>query len=142
MKKFACLFITIIIFAACSKKIEKVIAESFPDGNPKLVKYLKKEEGKTVVIKEIVYYPDGKMRYEGEYKNGQRHGKWVYYYPNGKKWSEGIYLNGKRNGLGITWHKNGQIYYQGEYKDGIRTGTWKFWDEEGVFVKEVEYDSE
>lgn len=142
MKKFVFVVFALVLMTACTKRLEKVIAESYPDGNPKLVKFLKTEDGEKEMIKEVAYYADGMMRYEGEFKDGERHGKWVYYYNNGKKWSEGVYLNGKRQGLGQTWHKNGQLYIQGEYKDGLRVGTWKFWNEKGEFVKEVVYDSE
>ncbi len=31
------------------------------------------------LLNEISYYSSGQERYEGAYKDGKRHGKWVYY---------------------------------------------------------------
>ena len=39
-------------------------------------------------------YDNGKLYFEGEYLNGERHGKGKEYYDNGKLYFEGEYLNG------------------------------------------------
>jgi len=140
MKKIHFVFLVFTFLFACSKEIEKVIAEKYPDGNPKVVKYYKKDGKQKKFIKEIAYYPNHQMRYEGEFVDGEKHGKWVYYYDNGKKWSEGVFLNGMREGLAMTWYENGQLYIKGEYDTGTRTGTWYFYDEDGSLLKKISYD--
>ena len=42
------------------------------------------------------YNDDGKLKFEGEYINGERNGKVKAYHFNGKLKYEGEYLNGKR----------------------------------------------
>ena len=46
------------------------------------------------------YYYNGKLKFEGEYLNGERNGKGKEYYKYGKLIFEGEYLNGERNGKG------------------------------------------
>jgi hypothetical protein len=35
---------------------------------------------------------------EGEYRDGQRHGRWVFWDVLGRSWAEGEYKNGRREG--------------------------------------------
>ena len=134
------IIISAILFIGCSPKIEKIIEEAYPDGSPKLVKLYKITGDSKTMLKEISYYSNGKERYEGAYKEGKRHGNWIYYYENGNKWSEGSFDNGLRDGFGTTWHKNGNKYFEGNYDQGHRIGVWKFRDENGDFVKEINYN--
>ena len=46
------------------------------------------------------YWLNGKLKYEGEYLNGQRNGKVKEYNYKGKLIFEGEYLNGRKNGKG------------------------------------------
>ena len=66
---------------------------------------------------------DDELQYEGEYLNGQRHGKGKEYNWQGKIEFEGEYLNGKRNGKGKEYNKNnGVLRFEGEYLNGKRNG--------------------
>ena len=57
------------------------------------------------------FYEDGKLKFEGEYKNGKRCGKGKEYESNGKLKFDGEYLNGKRwNGKG--YDENNVIVYE------------------------------
>ena len=42
------------------------------------------------------YFKSGKIKFEGEYLNGKRHGKGKEFYNNGQIKFEGDFLNGKR----------------------------------------------
>ena len=64
---------------------------------------------------------NGKLKFEGEYSNGERNGKGKEYY-NGILSFEGIYLNGKKKGKGKEYYSNGKIKFDGEYFYGIK---WK-----------------
>ena len=52
-------------------------------------------------------------RYEGEFRNGEKSGKWIYYWNNGYKY-EGDYKDDKINGKGIYCWPNGD-WIEGEY---------------------------
>lgn len=63
----------------------------------------------------------GRDTYEGEFKQGNKHGKGTYIWAaNGNKY-EGDWLNAKRHGKGTETWSNGQKYI-GDYVEGIRTG--------------------
>ena len=71
---------------------------------------LKKGKG---LVKE--YYDNGKLRFEGEYVNGQRNGKGKEYNYDSKLRFEGEYLNGKKNGKGKEYYAKGNLKFDGEY---------------------------
>ena len=57
-----------------------------------------------------IYHDNGKLKFEGEYLNGERNGKGKEYYINGEIKFKGDYLNGKIwNGKG--YNKNGKIEF-------------------------------
>ena len=140
IKKIFIVVISTLLFVGCSPKIEKIIEETYPDGSPKLVKLYEINGNSKTMLKEISYYSNGQERYKGAYKEGKRHGEWIYYYENGNKWSIGAFDMGLRDGFGRTWHENGKKYFEGNYSQGHRLGVWKFWDKNGNFVKEINYD--
>ena len=81
---------------------------------------LKNGKGK---IKE--YDDNGKIKFEGDYFNGERNGKGKEYdFYNGKLTFEGEYINGLRNGKGKEYWKN-KLTFEGEYLNGRRNGTGK-----------------
>ena len=84
-----------------------------------------------------------KLKFEGEYLNGERNGKGKEYYENGQLKFEGEYLNGKKwngkgydkdgkleyeikNGKGfIIEYKEWKKIFEGEYLNGMRNGKGK-----------------
>ena len=69
------------------------------------------------------------LKFEGEYLNGQRHGKGKEYNIEGDLMYEGDYLNGKRHGQGKEYYDQGilgrglkKILYEGEFKNGLYDG--------------------
>lgn len=135
---FGGLFLLFLTVFSCSNEPEKMIEEIYPDGTPKVEKYYNTIDGNKQLVKEITYYSNHKKRYEGEYKNGKRNGKWMYWYENGSIWSEGYFKNDLSDGKRIVWRGNGKKYYEGTYKDGKQVGRWKFWDENGKLTKIVD----
>jgi len=58
------------------------------------------------------------MKYVGQYKiGGIKHGYGVLY-KNGKIVYEGEWKNNQRNGKGIEYHQNGEKVYEGEWING------------------------
>jgi antitoxin component YwqK of YwqJK toxin-antitoxin module len=142
LTKYVCFLLLLSGVAGCGMKLEPVISETYPDGAPKVVHYFSGEGMEKTLAKKSFYYPDGQLRMEGEYKNGQKNGLWVAYYESGLKWSEGNYKDGVSHGKTITYHENGKKYYEGFYDEGRRVGLWRFWNEEGVLEKEINYEDE
>lgn len=132
------LVILLFLTASCSKP-QRVVIESFPDGSPKLVHYVKGE----TAVKEERFYDSGTKEMEGPLnKNGQRVGVWKAWYKNGALWSEGEFKDDVRNGFANVFWPNGKLRFEGTYADGKQTGAWKFYNEQGTLEKEVNYDSE
>lgn len=97
------------------------------------------------------FYPDGQLRSEGNYRNGNRIGKWRFYHPNNNLEQEGNYnnqgnpggtwkwyydnnsllreesfLNGESEGIFTEYDENGKVIIQGEYIAGREEGLWKY----------------
>ena len=80
------------------------------------------------------YYDNGKLKFEGEYLNGEKNGKGKEYDDNGNLKFEGEYLNDlKWNGKGYDPYNN--IVY--ELKDG--KGLFKEYYDAGELLFEGEY---
>ena len=61
------------------------------------------------------------MLYEGEYLNGEPHGKGKEYDDfDGNLEYEGEYINGKRNGKGKEYYSKRRLKFEGEYLNGKR----------------------
>ena len=54
-------------------------------------------------------------KYEGDFKDGQRHGKGTYIYPSGSKYV-GEYKDDKKHGQGTYTWADGRVW-QGQWKD-------------------------
>ena len=87
------------------------------DKNGNVIYELKSGNGK---IKE--YYYNGKLKFEGDYINGERNGKIKEYnYYDGKLIFEGEYLNDKRNGKVRKYnYYDGEFKFEGEYLNDER----------------------
>ena len=83
-----------------------------------------------------VYLYENGDRYEGEYKNGKRHGQGVMEFQSGKHKGDvykGGYSNGVKSGRGLFTWSSGNTY-EGEYKDGEYHGHGVFKNGKTAFV--------
>lgn len=128
-----------VILVGCKPDLHQVIIDTFDDGSPQTVKYFDQEVKVENLVKEVQFYPDGTKKYEGHYRNGEKHGKWVFWFDNGKVWSEGYFEHDIRTGKAFVYHKNGQLYYQGKYSNGKKEGVWKFYNNQGQIENVVTY---
>ena len=76
-----------------------------------------------------IFYEDGEY-YDGEFSNDQINGKGKYYYDNG--YYEGDLINGKRHGKGKYYWENGKIY-EGDWFNNLKEGYGKFIYEDGCY---------
>ena len=71
----------------------------------------------------LLFFPDGKPRWQGYKKEGINHGRYTLWYDNGRKRMEGTYENGKKQGLSTSWHPNGAKWQHQLHVAGQPTGT-------------------
>ena len=78
---------------------------------------------------------------EKESDPNKKDGPWVAYYPNGQLRAQGTYKNGELDGPYISYYENGQLEEQGNYKDGKEVGLWVYYFENGQLRSEGIYSS-
>ncbi len=84
------------------------------------------------------YYPDGTLKYEGNYTNGKKEGTHTSYYSNGIKSREENYSKGILNGYtNLFYEETGAPKSQIEYKDGNVITSTKY-DVDGVAIKRTD----
>lgn len=113
----------------------------------------------------ILYWPDGKVRVKGEYRNGKKHGDWNWLWHNGNKYASGQYLKGKKAGVWLHFNPSsgdslllryfnekeelhgdyvefnaGLRKKEGSYKNGKKDGEWFLYKEDGSHFKRI-YDN-
>jgi len=132
----------LLLLCSCGGQTVEEIEETFPDGSPKLVRFYKVDEQVRELVREQQYYPNHNLFYDGEFRDGKKHGHWTVWYKDGTVWSEGTYKNGLDEGYRTAYHENGEKKFEGQYKGGEMTGKWKFWDTNGKLLKEVDYDEQ
>ena len=98
-----------------------------------------------IVEREGVYYKkftdvpfNGEVtgREQGSFKNGKRHGAWVWYYENGQLSWKISYNNGYFTGDSVSYYRNGQLKWKGAWKSNMREGVWVSYNKDGTVKKE------
>lgn len=89
---------------------------------------------------EKTYYPDGKLRSITELnKDGLPDGWQSFYYPNGQLKEETNFTNGNENGKSIGYFEDGSIMYESFFKEGLLQGTLKLYHRNGKLESEQFY---
>ena len=73
-----------------------------------------------------IYYKNGSLKEVRIFKDGLKHGKWIYYYKNGNIHYYKSYKNGKLEGLGEHTVDEAGIIYKGQFKNGEYEGTGRY----------------
>ena len=76
---------------------------------------------------------------EGSFLLGLRDGLWKAFYPNGKMRFRGEFNQGNPDGHHVIYYDNGRIKEERFYKNGLRTKTWKKYNEEGDVILSITY---
>lgn len=84
-------------------------------------------------------YPNGIIKFKGQFRFGERHGHWMSFFPNGDMWSEMHYDKGLREGPNKVMRENGHVFYAGFFKADKQDSIWDYYDEQGKIVKKVIY---
>ena len=85
-----------------------------------LIYKIKKTEEQSKLIK--IYFPNGKLRYHGELRNGKFYGKGKLYYQDEKIRYDGEFTMGKFDGYGKLYSSDKKIIYEGEFTMGFYEG--------------------
>lgn len=64
------------------------------------------------------YYPDGILKFEGNYRDGKANGYGKSYYSSGRIQYEGMWANGVYHGDGTLYDEEYKIIYNGEWDNG------------------------
>lgn len=89
-----------------------------------------------------VYYPNGKIFYTANYKNGILDGAFKLMTENGGKICEINFKDGYLYGKYIFYFENGNIQYEGNYTHNKKTGIWIYYFENGKKSIIKDYDDE
>ena len=94
MRRILALFFSIILTGTLAAN------QNRPTGLPEGARYVAAHR---VWVQEsashqIVWYADGTKKSEGDLKQGQRDGAWVFFHANGNKRAEGSYTAGRMTG--------------------------------------------
>lgn len=76
---------------------------------------------------------------EGEYLLGLRNGEWKSFYPDGKLRFKGNYRQGNPDGHHVVYYGNGRTKEDMFYRNGFRTRTWKKYNELGEIILSITY---
>lgn len=83
-------------------------------------------------------YPNGKVRYEGEFKDDREIGLFKYFYKNGK-----LRATNNHDGNGTVanhvYHPNGKIKAKGIYRETKKDSLWQYFNDRELLVLEETY---
>ena len=78
-------------------------------------------------------YDLGDYKEVGKYKSDRRDSIWVHYYlPEGKIRYRGNYIDGNPDGKHVYYYRNGKVKEEGKYVVGRKEGEWYYYDETGL----------
>ena len=85
------------------------------------------------------FYPNGKMQFEYNYKNGKQEGIAKSWYESGKIKLENNYVQDKKEGIEKAWYESGKPKYESNYTNGLENGKYRAWYESGKIEEEINY---
>ncbi len=117
---FCLTFVSVLVLSGCNPKQQTTDANTDPD---------QMQNGEMKDGEHSTYYPDGKLKYKVEYKDGKANGRVRQYYTDGKLYMEAVFKDGRRNGKCTYFFKNGSAYSVSNYVNGNKEGIEsKYWE--------------
>lgn len=89
----------------------------------------------------LVWHKNGRLRQEGQFRDGLPDGMFVNRYENEQRESKLQYRDGKLEGHAIYWHANGRKAAEGDYRYGLQQDVWLFWNEDGQQTRQAYRDA-
>jgi uncharacterized protein len=84
-------------------------------------------------------FKSGDLTEEGKYIIGLKDGQWKSFYPDGKMRFKGNFVQGNPDGQQLWYYEDGKPKEEQYYRMGLKQKTWKKFDEEGVPVMTITY---
>ncbi|HEX9981176.1 MAG TPA: hypothetical protein VGB50_11490 [Flavobacterium sp.] len=78
--------------------------------------------------KRTVFYPDGTVAEETNYKTGIKEGAYKKYTDKGVLLEDATYKNGEFHGPAVYKAPDGKVVAKGEFKNGKKNGYWEFFE--------------
>ncbi|QEC45957.1 toxin-antitoxin system YwqK family antitoxin [Pseudobacter ginsenosidimutans] len=72
--------------------------------------------------------------YHAPFNQCLHHGLYMNFFPDGKTRDSGYYKNGVRDGLWNEWNNDATVLAVGSYKQGRPNGDWKFYNKQGKLL--------
>lgn len=88
------------------------------------------------------YYPNGQLRYEGEFKNDKCKGIFRYYDEQGNLKATNEFDKSGERALNKTYAPNGRVVATGSYLNQKKDGEWKYYDASSGQLRMVEDNKE
>ena len=88
------------------------------------------------------FYPNARLRLEGQTVSGKENGTWKSYYEGGQLQFEIEWKDGKRNGSLRKWFANCVLAAKGSYIDDMQTGEWTIWHSNGRIREKGTYKAD
>lgn len=134
-----------------NKVSEGTLANKLPSGEWKYYHFESKQlmtlefykNGKLDGVRKV-FYKDGTIAEETNYKMGVKVGNSKTYSEKGQLIDSHIYKNGQYDGIAIYYDGMGNKMYEGNYVNGKRVGIWKFFEKNKVIneVKAAKFSKE
>ena len=86
-----------------------------------------------------VWNSEGHLKWEGNWKNSVKHGRWRYYYENGNLHISATFKNGWLNGLFLQKGEDGQKLQRKNFKDGRLHGICELYYKSGQLMYKANY---
>lgn len=141
------------------------------DGNPIEIKSYSCKNSRSQLQGKYLEYEGNVLLKKGYFKDSLMHGTWVQYYPNGILKSENNYKNGElvgeqkyynnkgnlnyknsliestekgkkisvKHGAFVTYHNNGNLSQEGNYEYDKKSGLWREYNPSGLLYREIFY---
>jgi antitoxin component YwqK of YwqJK toxin-antitoxin module len=116
LQLFTFLIAFVVLSAFQDIPIERRVMRKHVNGKEHVVLYFDKETG--YLMKEEVFFSDGKLNWSGNYKRNVEHGLWQFYHANGKLKTSETYSNGKENGISTHYSESGKKIKEEHWRSG------------------------
>ena len=116
LQKLCCVFALVGLMSFQDIPTERRVMRKHANGKEHVVLYFDKETG--YLLKEEVFYADGKLNWSGSYKRNIEHGLWQFYHPNGKLKTSETYSNGKEEGVSTHYAESGKKIKEEHWRNG------------------------
>jgi antitoxin component YwqK of YwqJK toxin-antitoxin module len=85
-------------------------------------------------------YPDGQLRYTGQFKQGKPTGEFKYFFESGKLRATNTFDNTGLRAYHRSWAENGILVAEGIFFNQMKDSTWRFYsDLDGSLVSEDDF---